>query len=595
MAFLCFFLFRSLYIRKKEIKKHKELCLIQSKILKNIPDLLWFKDPNGVFLQCNKKFEKLQGATENEILGKTDFDFIDYESAEKFRYHDNLAIKEGKSHINQEEVTYLDDGHKEIIETIKTPLYDDNGVILGTLGIARNITELIKSQNKLNDSQRILNDVINTIPVRVFWKDLNLRYIGANNLFAHDAGKNSTNELIGLSDHELSWKNEADLYNRDDINVINSGKPKINYEEPQTDNNGKNWWLNTSKIPLKNAEGTIYGILGTYDDITQRKKNELELANSNKKLKILTNDLEATNKKLEKALQEAKKTQTLQKLNEELHISQKKTQTLNNKLTQINEELQFKNLLINKKNDALNKAIIELKEAQSQLVHSEKMASLGILTAGVAHEINNPLNYIMGGYKGLENLYNKSQDSAPKEVAFLLNSIKNGIERSSAIIKGLNQFSRNNKEHNEQCEIHSIINNCLEMINNQIKNRVEIIKNYCCENLVIIGNVGELHQAFLNILNNAQQSILNEGIINICTQKNNDQIIIQIKDNGVGINDQDIKYITDPFFTTKPPGHGTGLGLSITQKIVNIHRGVIDFKSKQNEGTTVEINFSSQS
>lgn len=129
-----------------------------------------------------------------------------------------------------------------------------------------------KAKENLVHSERMLNLVMNTIPVRVFWKDLRGVYLGCNKPFANDAGKNHPDEVIGKTDNEMPWKDQVALYRGDDKKVIESGVPKINYEEPQTTPGGDTIYLKTSKIPLKNNEDEIIGVLGTYEDITALKK-----------------------------------------------------------------------------------------------------------------------------------------------------------------------------------------------------------------------------------------------------------------------------------------------------------------------------------
>lgn len=141
-----------------------------------------------------------------------------------------------------------------------------------------------KGKENINNQEKILQRIINLLPIRVFWKDKNLRYLGCNEVFAKDAGKNSPEDLIGKDDFQMGWKEQADLYRADDMRVINSGVPKLNYEEPQTTPTGEKIWLNTNKVPLKNDAGKIYGILGTYADITERKKVEEELKQKNEEL-----------------------------------------------------------------------------------------------------------------------------------------------------------------------------------------------------------------------------------------------------------------------------------------------------------------------
>jgi len=237
------------------------------------------------------------------------------------------------------------------------------------------------------------------------------------------------------------------------------------------------------------------------------------------------------------------------------------------------------------------KALTSLKEAQSHLVQSEKMASLGILTAGVAHEINNPLNYIVGGYTAIEDYINETEKLSDDELKKYLEWIKIGAERASNIVKSLNQFSRSTDNQIEKCDIHAIIEDCILVLQQKHKDRIEIIKKYKADESVISGNNGRLHQAFLNILSNAIDSISEKGKIIIHTKSKNNRVDVLIEDNGCGIGRENYEKITDPFFTTKPPGKGTGLGLSITKSIINEHDGKLSFQSEIDKGTifTIEL------
>lgn len=123
-------------------------------------------------------------------------------------------------------------------------------------------------------ARKLFQLVLNTIPVRVFWKDRRGSFLGCNRLFAEDAGKEDPSELIGMNDFDFNWKEQAELYRADDLQVFKTGKAKLNYEECQTTPEGKKIWLSTSKVPLTDEEGDIVGILGTYKSITDRKAVE---------------------------------------------------------------------------------------------------------------------------------------------------------------------------------------------------------------------------------------------------------------------------------------------------------------------------------
>jgi PAS domain S-box-containing protein len=234
-------------------------------------------------------------------------------------------------------------------------------------------------------------------------------------------------------------------------------------------------------------------------------------------------------------------------------------------------------------------ALEKLKEAQSQLIQSEKMASLGILTAGVAHELNNPLNYIVGGYTAIHNHLHEDEVIDKAEIEEYLGWIKAGSDRATKIVKSLNLFSRSNEDNTEVCDLHLIIDDCLVMLQNKYKDRITITKEYTDRPARVLGNNGKLHQAILNLLANAIDAIPEKGEITIETKFLKNELAIIIGDNGCGIRRENLNKVMDPFYTTKPPGVGTGLGLSITHSIIQEHDGSLTITSEVDKGTQVAI------
>ncbi|MFA7256391.1 MAG: PAS domain-containing protein [Kiritimatiellales bacterium] len=263
-------------LRASEIRLH---TLVQT-----IPDLIWLKDKDGVFLACNAMFERFFGAKEADIVGKTDYDFVNRELADFFRERDRKAMAAGKPTHNEEWITFADDGRRALLDTAKAPMRDHSGAIIGILGIGHDITErkqaeeaLRRSEMELNTSLQLIEGIINAIPARVFWKDKNLTYLGCNKAFAQDANLADPKDIVGKDDFQMVWSSQADLYRADDRQVIESGLPKLLIEEPQTTADGTTITLLTNKIPLRDSEGNVSGVIGAYMDISERKKADVQL------------------------------------------------------------------------------------------------------------------------------------------------------------------------------------------------------------------------------------------------------------------------------------------------------------------------------
>jgi len=166
-----------------------------------------------------------------------------------------------------------------------SPLRDENGTVNGMLGVAIDISELKQTEMQMLESSNLLQTVLDAFPVRVFWKDTQSKYLGCNRLFAQDARLKSYKDLVGKSDYDF-YPEDADSFRVDDLKIIESGTSRLNFEEKQTTPDGKVMWLRTSKIPLRNVAGEIIGVLGTFDDITERKQGEIELRESKNRLEL---------------------------------------------------------------------------------------------------------------------------------------------------------------------------------------------------------------------------------------------------------------------------------------------------------------------
>ena len=240
----------------------------------------------------------------------------------------------------------------------------------------------------------------------------------------------------------------------------------------------------------------------------------------------------------------------------------------------------------------LTKTLKELKETQLQLINSAKMASLGQLVAGVAHEINTPLASIKSNNEITGKLIKKIENQDLSELLKEANDIdKEAINRINLLVVSLRKYVRLDEAELQEADINKEIDLTLELLRHETKNRIEINKNYgelppikCYPNM--------LNQVFTNILQNAIQAIKGEGNISIDTNFVNNNLVVKIKDNGCGIKEP--QKIFDLGYTTKGVGVGTGLGLAISQKLIEKHKGRIDVKTEIGKGSEFSITIPSE-
>jgi len=289
----------------------------------------------------------------------------------------------------------------------------------------------------------------------------------------------------------------------------------------------------------------------------------------------------------------------------------------------LEKEVKDRTVALETSNKDLNNALKELKNAQSQLVDSEKMASLGQLTAGIAHEINNPINFVVANITPLKRDLNdilsvlkkyseikedtdlkiklqeieqlKSDldtDYLIEEIESLLNGINDGAIRTAEIVKGLKVFSSVDATGLKQADINEGLSSTLVLLKNKISNKITIEELYG-DIPKVECYIGKLNQAFMNILDNAIYEVAHkeegERKIIISTSVSDDNIIIKIEDTANGMDETTKSKLFEPFFTTKDVGHGTGLGLSIVYNIIELHHGKIEIDSVIGKGTIFTI------
>jgi len=445
-----------------------------------------------------------------------------------------------------------------------------------------------------------------------------------NKIKVNDANFHTLELFSAVSKQEFI-QNHDKLFIKQSIAGIRTFLNKLLNEEEQfeyeiTMNSFRNEvkHLVLSLIVLPEDKNTFSKVIVSFSDITELKIYEKEIIKHRDHLEELVKERTAEVIKLNESVSQQNeelksKNEDLSKKNRQLILQQKEISELNNELIDANRQL-------NEQKEELINALNKLHKTQKKLIESEKFASLGMLTAGVAHEINNPINFISSGSQAIEtiiddikNLINniiltveKSDAKLSKQIVEIADNLKGdgyfylldevikninmGVDRVVNIVNSLQSYSRKPSDSVEPFNIIKGIENSLIILENRYKNHVEIIKKF--ENVPeIVIPQGKIEQVFINILTNAIDAIKDKGTIVITTQFNEQekQIEIEFEDSGVGIKKEYLDKIFDPFFTTKGPQEGTGLGMYITYGIIKQLSGNIAIESEVNKGTKMKI------
>ncbi len=561
-------------------------------------------------------------------------------------------------------------------------------------GVMLDVTDRKIAEEQLHFQQLQLRAILDNLPCRVWLNDLDGSYITVNKMFG--AFLNLTPEqIVGRSIQSIFPPEEAAKYILEDRQIIRQAR-QISFEE-QLQYNGETRWFFTTKIPLRDNHNQIIGIIGVSLDISDLKKTEVAMREQQERFRsifelsplgIVLSDTNAnivevndvfcrilgyTKEELIRKkpwdITHADDVVSNQKLMARMHNGQIDTYAMEKRYIRKDGSVLWVNLSVaaikdhqgkfkytlsviddisdrkaaeaqlRQQTEQLTCALEEVKRTQSQLVQAEKMSSLGQLVAGVAHEINNPVNFIYGNLSHageytnqilqLLELYQKHypepaqeivQQSEEIEVDFLvddlpklLNSMKVGAERIQKIVLSLRTFSRMDEAEQKAVDIHEGIDSTLMILQHRFKAKhdrpgIEIIRDYG-ELPLVDCYPGQLNQVFMNILVNSLDALeerdqnrpLDEAKakpsqISIFTKVlDNSWVEIRISDNGPGIPEEYMPKLFDPFFTTKPVGKGTGMGLSISYQIITErHHGRINCTSSLEQGTEFIIQIPSR-
>ncbi|MFO7654004.1 MAG: PAS domain S-box protein [Candidatus Krumholzibacteriia bacterium] len=499
---------------------------------------------------------------------------------------------------------------------------------------------LLSSRRELIESNHMLQLVLDTIPVRVFWKDRDLRYLGCNRLFALDAGLLTPEEIVGSDDLELGWREDAEGYRSDDRIVLESEQPRVGYEETQTTPSGGRIWLRTSKLPLRDADGVVIGVLGVYEDITDRRRQQEALRRSEENLTITLNsigdgviatDADGRVTRMNPVAEQLTGWTLAQArgrpLGEVFLVARADSgEAVPDPASRVMaadapEELGRELILtarggrerfiadsgapIRDRQGAIAGVVLvfrditEEKQLQEQLRQAQKMEAIGRLAGGVAHDFNNLLQAIEG-YRSLAAL----SLGDPEHVRECLDDIGHAAQRGADLTRRLLTFGRRQSSELRLLHLGRLVEDAARMLGPLLGRDVSLELRHEAPTAPVLADPLQLEQVLLNLVVNARDAMPGGGIITVTTRpasarevglppklrtRPGEHVALEVADTGTGIAAEIQERVFEPFFTTKEVGAGTGLGLATVYGIVERLGGGVAVRSSPGCGATFTV------
>lgn len=615
-------------------------------LIDTIPDLVWLKDQKGIYLSCNPRFERFFGAKEKDIIGKTDYDFKNKELADFFRMHDKVAMAKGKPSKNEEEVTFADDGHREILETIKTPMYASDGKITGVLGIGRDITDRKRAEEAIQDSESFINSVMDNLPIGIAVNSVDpaVKFQYMNDNFCKFY--RTTREALAHPD--VFWTcvyEDPDFREKIKKRVLDdcaSGEPErmVWADIPITHKGADTSFITAKNIPIP-EKGLM---ISTVWDVTERKLAQEELKDRERLLNEVGRIAKIGGWEMDLTTGKAKWTEGTYDIVEieynqpvpgpDEHISyylpeyQPMVSDAMQALVEEDRPLDFEAQARTAKGNirwfhAIGRAtreegrclkvhgtfqdITDRKKAEEEIrnlnrdlelrVHQrtaelrEASKELEDFVYSVSHDLRAPLRSISGFAQIIDR---RHKGSLNEEGRHYFDNIVKASRQMGELIDDLLKFSRLGRKaiQSQNVPLDDIFTSAMETLSDPMEKtgaRVNLPEKMP----VIQGDLTLATHIFINLLENAvKYHKPNEPpLIDVRFKMEDERVIVSIADNGIGIEPAYHEKIFNIFqrLHSQEDYPGTGIGLAAVRKAVQVMGGRVWVESEPDKGSVFKI------
>ncbi len=622
------------FVRDISERKWAEEQLIEGEarlqtLIQTLPDLIWLKDSKGVYLACNHRFEQFFGACEKDIVGKTDYDFVSPELAASFREHDRIAMVKGGPSVNEEWITFADDGHREVLETTKTPMFDARGHLVGVLGIGHDITR----RKQADEALRKLSLAVEQSPVSIVITDLDGRIEYVNPSFSLASGY-SADEALGQNPRLLkSGRTPPETYANLWATLVEGKTWRgefINRRKDGTD------YLEAATIsPVRQPDGQVTHYLAVKEDVTELKKTMTELRLSEERLRLAKNaaglgifdwnivngkgewdararelggigpdepisaamlvegippdDLPVIQASIDKAFDPSGSGEYHSEVRIHSRIDGRTRQVAANGQVFFEEARPVRIVGTLKDVTQQRRLEKEIKERRNEMENLVNQQVAAHTAAAIAHELNQPL-VAVAAYSGAALRILQAGSKNPERLTHALKGAEEQAQRAGRTLHELLDFLHKGEAPTEAVELASVVRDALAIVEESGNGKFQAIVEIEPDLPAVLANRLQLQKVLVNLLHNGVEAMCGAGVAEaVITIKaratpagNMAQVTVQ--DNGPGLDSETEHRVFDSFFTTK--ADGVGLGLAISRALIEAHGGKLWADSKAGRGAT---------